>query len=47
MRLRRICNGYWRQVKDTPSVWQWFRILRMHQHWTVFEAARWALWLAR
>jgi hypothetical protein len=26
---------------------EWFRILRAHGHWTVFEALYWALWLTR
>jgi hypothetical protein len=30
-----------------PGFGDWYRILRAHQHWTVFQAIRWALWLAR
>ena len=26
---------------------EWFRILRTHHQWTVFQAIRYALWLAR
>ena len=29
------------------SILDWFRILRVHHQWTVFEAIRYALWLAR
>jgi hypothetical protein len=30
-----------------PTIFQWFRILRQHYQFTVFQAARGALWLAR
>lgn len=29
------------------SVSQWYRILRAHHRWTVFESIRYALWLVR
>lgn len=29
------------------SIFEWYRILRAHYHWTVFQAIRYALWLAR
>ena len=29
------------------SVVEWYQMLRAHHHWTVFEAIRFALWLAR
>ncbi len=29
------------------SIVGWYRILRTHYHWTVFQAIRYALWLAR
>jgi len=29
------------------SILDWYRILRAHHHWTVFQAIRFALWLAR
>jgi hypothetical protein len=29
------------------SVLYWHRILRTRHHWTMFEALRYALWLAR
>jgi hypothetical protein len=28
------------------SILDWYRILRAHHHWTVFQAIRFALWLA-
>jgi hypothetical protein len=31
----------------SPSIFDWYRILRIHHHWTVFQAIRYALWLAR
>lgn len=30
-----------------PSVLGWYSILRAHHHWTIFQAIRYALWLAR
>ncbi len=29
------------------SVLDWYHILRMHYHWPLFQAIRFALWLAR
>jgi hypothetical protein len=29
------------------SVTEWYRTLRAHHHWTVFQAIRYAMWLAR
>lgn len=29
------------------SLLQWYRILRVHHEWTIFQAIRFALWLAR
>lgn len=29
------------------SILDWYRIFRVHRHWTVFQAIRYALWLAR
>jgi hypothetical protein len=29
------------------SILDWYRILRGHNQWTVFQAIRYALWLAR
>jgi hypothetical protein len=31
----------------TLSITGWYRILRAHHHWTIFQAIRYALWLAR
>jgi hypothetical protein len=30
----------------SPSVFGWYHILRAQHHWTVFQAIRYALWLA-
>lgn len=30
-----------------PSVMGWYQILRAHYHWPLFQAIRYALWLAR
>lgn len=30
-----------------PSVLGWYQILRAHYHWPLFQAVRYALWLAR
>jgi hypothetical protein len=29
------------------SILDWYRILRAHRQWTMFQAIRYALWLAR
>jgi hypothetical protein len=29
------------------SILSWYRVLRAHYHWPVFQAIRYALWLAR
>jgi len=29
------------------SILKWYRILRVHYHWPLFEAVRYALWLSR
>jgi len=29
------------------SLFDWYRILRAHRQWTVFQAIRYALWLTR
>ena len=29
------------------SIFSWYRILRVHYHWPMFQAIRYALWLAR
>jgi hypothetical protein len=34
-------------IMKTPSVLGWYRILRAHHAWTVFQAVRYAVWLAR
>ena len=34
-------------IMNSPSVLEWYRILQAHHQWTVFQAIRYALWLAR
>ena len=29
------------------SILEWYRILRVHYHWPLFQAVRFALWLSR
>jgi hypothetical protein len=29
------------------SILQWYRILRIHHEWTIFQAVRFVLWLSR
>jgi hypothetical protein len=29
------------------SIFEWYRILRAHHQWTMFQAIRYALWLTR
>ena len=29
------------------SILEWYRTLRVHHEWTIFQAIRFALWLAR
>ncbi len=29
------------------SLLEWYRILRVHHQWTMFQAIRYTLWLAR
>ena len=31
----------------SPSIFDWYRILRIQNHWTVIQTIRYALWLAR
>jgi hypothetical protein len=31
----------------TPTIFQWYQILRQHHQFSVFQAVRGALWLAR
>jgi hypothetical protein len=33
-------------VMKTPTIFQWFQILRKHHGFTLFQAVRGALWLA-
>jgi hypothetical protein len=34
-------------IMNSPSLLDWYRMLRAHHQWTVFQAIRYALWLAR
>lgn len=34
-------------IMKPPTIIQWYRILRAHHHWTVFQSVRYALWLMR
>jgi hypothetical protein len=36
-----------RKIMKSPSLFNWYFILRAHHHWTMFQAIRYALWLAR
>jgi hypothetical protein len=36
-----------RGFMNQHSVLFWYRVLRTHYHWTMFQAVRYALWLAR
>ena len=36
-----------RGTMETPSILGWCRILRVQYHWPLFQAIRYALWLAR
>ena len=37
-----------RTSRGTPqSILEWYRILRVHYHWPLFQAIRFALWLSR
>jgi hypothetical protein len=36
-----------RSTLQLPNLVEWYRILRAHHQWTVFQAIRYALWLAR
>ena len=29
------------------SIVDWYRVLRVHHRWTIFQVIRYALWLAR
>jgi len=34
-------------IMKFPSILDWYRILRLQHEWTIFQAIRYALWLAR
>jgi hypothetical protein len=35
------------QNTKRQSMLEWYFVLRTHYHWTIFQAIRYALWLAR
>ncbi len=39
-------NSMRRATTEAPSILGWYRILRVHYHWPLFQAIRYALWLA-
>jgi len=45
--LHHKANNLKRTTKEAPSILGWYRILRAHYHWPLFQAIRYALWLAR
>ena len=52
-RIGRVDKEFYRReatmtaIKKTPSVLGWYRILRTHYAFNLFQAVRYALWLAR
>jgi alkylated DNA nucleotide flippase Atl1 len=40
-------NGARTKPVEKLSVLDWYRILRAHHQWTIFQAIRFALWLSR
>lgn len=40
-------NGMRPPALGAPSILGWFRILRTHYHWPLFQAIQYALWLTR
>ena len=40
-------NSATRKTVERLAILDWYRILRVHHHWAVFQAVRFALWLAR
>jgi len=34
-------------MMNRPSMLEWYRILRVHYHFTMFQAIQYALWLTR
>jgi hypothetical protein len=45
--LHHKANHLRRTAMEAPSILGWYRILRAHYHWPLFQAIRYALWLAR
>lgn len=44
-----VCRNESARAKSVKrlSILDWYHILRMHYHWTMFQAIRYALWLSR
>lgn len=34
-------------IMERLSLFHWYQVLRVHHQWTMFQAIRYALWLAR
>lgn len=46
-RLVQTNDGARAQSAEHLSILDWYRILRVHYQWPLFEAIRFALWLSR
>lgn len=44
---QRESNSVRGTTTEAPSILGWYRILRAQYHWPLFQAIRYALWLAR
>jgi hypothetical protein len=42
-----ISNNATDNTRKRPSILKWYCILRIHYHWPLFQAIRYALWLSR
>jgi hypothetical protein len=45
--IRKVRSLLERFDRKRVSMLEWCRILRVHHEWTIFQAIRFALWLAR
>ena len=43
----RVASPEMTQTQKRQSILEWYFVLRTHHQWTVFQAIRYALWLAR
>jgi len=46
-RLVGVSDGATTKAAKRLSIVSWYRILRVHYHWPLFQAIRFALWMAR